>query len=566
MSRYSLATLAASLVLAGLTATPAWADGSTWYVKAGAATTSGTKTKPFGTLRQAQAKSSAGDTIVVLASTGTLDGGIALKSGQTLRGVGALDGSAAGPHLTNTTKNLDGDAVRLANRTTVSHLRISGPSRGAVYGRNVTGVRVTGTDVSGHNKTCAKGFLIPGFNLPTNVPGVGIPLPTGLQNGWAGIMVDATNGTGRTVQIDHNVVHDASCGDGIDVRFSGTARGTATITDNHIDKLGQGRTFLSLLAIGLQTADSARLRGEIHRNTQTELGNALDLNIVQGADSEGVFLQSSGPSRLDALVTHDTYANADGHGGFSANGLEMASMGKGARMSAVVRDSTFSDPSGDVFENAALGTDAVMNMTLERVTAQRSGGVGNTFLIPANNGDCVVAGSLGARNRVGITVRNSILRDCSNNGLSVGSNVVNGSGPTTSINVLVDQSSLTGNRGGNVGIRNFTKLDSLKVKVQRSDLQRTTGLGSSIAAVAAEDLGATARSAIDFGGGSLGSVGQNCIAGGLLTAMHVMKYSAAATSNWWGQAGGPKAGQTLTTFGGALDTSAALDEAPAACN
>jgi hypothetical protein len=563
MRRFT-ALLAAAIALGGLTASPASAAARTWYVQAGSTHTAGTKTQPFGSLAQAQSASLAGDTIVVLPSALVLDGGIELKPGQTLRGVGALSGALPGPKLTNTTANLDGDAVRLADRTTVSHLRIAGSKRGAIYGLNVSGVRVTDNDITGHNTSCTEGFHIPGFNIPTNVPGVGAPIP-GLTNGWAGIMVDATTGTGRTVQIDHNDVHDATCGDGIDVRFSGDASGTATIADNRIHKLGQGRTFMSLLAIGLQTADSASLVGQIHRNTQTELGNALDLNLVQGADSEGVFLQSSGPSRMDATVTHNTYANADGHGGFSANGLEMASMGAGSRMTATIRDSTFTAPSGDVIENAALGTDAVMNMTLERVTAEKSGGVGNTFLIPANNGDCVVAGSLGARNVVGLTVRDSILRDCSNNGLSMGSNVVNGSGPTTAVRLDVDNTTITGNRGGNLGIRNFTALDALEVKVQRSNLQGTTGLGSSIAAVAAEDLGSTTSASIDLGGGPLGGAGQNCIGGGLLTAVHVLNYRVSAKSNWWGQAGGPKAGQTLVTSG-SLDTSSPLADPPDACN
>lgn len=565
MRRFVGLTVSIVAITGALATKPAWATTRTWYVQAGATSSAGTSTKPFGTLAQAQDKSSAGDTIVVLASTRALDGGIALKRGQTLRGVGSLSNTKPGPRLTNTTTNLSGDAVRLADNVTVSHLRIAGSRRGAVYGIDVTGVRVTGNDISAHNRSCVKGFLIPGFNLPTNVPGVGIPIPIGLQNGWAGVMVDATKRTGLTATIDHNVVHDATCGDGIDVRYSGTARGTATVTDNRIDKLGQGRTFLSLLAIGLQATDSARLRGQIHRNSQTELGNALDLNLVQGADSEGVFLQATGPAHLTALVTHNSYANAEGHGGFSANGLEMASMGKGARMNATIRDSKFSDPTGDVIENAALGTDAVMNMTLERVTAQRAAGVGNTFLIPANNGDCVVAGSLGARNVVGLTVRNSVLRDCSNNGLSIGSNVVNGSGPTTAIDVDVDKTSITGNRGGNLGVRNFTKLDSLKVKVQRSDLRRTTGLGSSIAAVAAEDLGSTTSSSIDLGGGALGSVGQNCIAGGLLTSVNVLRYDVSATDNWWGQAGGPTSGQTVVT-GGALDTASPLAHTPPVCD
>ena len=40
---------------------------------------------------------------------------------------------------------------------------------------------IVGNDVSDHNTSCVRGFLIPQFNAPTNVPGVGIPIVTGLS-------------------------------------------------------------------------------------------------------------------------------------------------------------------------------------------------------------------------------------------------------------------------------------------------------------------------------------------------------------------------------------------------
>jgi hypothetical protein len=88
------------------------------------------------------------------------------------------------------------------------------------------------------------------------------------------------------------------------------------------------------------------------------------------------------------------------------------------------------------------------------------------------------------------------------------------------------------------GIRNFTKLTSLSVKVQRSDLANSPGLGSSVADGSAEDLGVAQSSTIVLGGGPLGSTGGNCTGSGLLSAL---------------------------ALGGTIDTRFPLDEAPAWC-
>ena len=48
----------------------------------------------------------------------------------------------------------DGDAVRLASRTTVSHLTIGPAARGGIYGLDVTHVRIVGNDLSHTNTGC----------------------------------------------------------------------------------------------------------------------------------------------------------------------------------------------------------------------------------------------------------------------------------------------------------------------------------------------------------------------------------------------------------------------------
>lgn len=572
MSPRLLTLSAATALMISVVTVPAHATTvHTWTVSADAASGGdGSSARPFATLAAVQAVSAPGDVIRVLPASKALDGGVALKRGQVLEGAGSdvrsLASGAPAPELTNSSSTrLDGDAVRLADDAVVRNLRIAGSQRGAVYGEDVSGVRITGNEVTGQNASCTRGFLIPQFNAPTNAPGVGIPIVGGLPNGWAGIMVDADTRTGGTVYIADNVVHHAECGDGIDVRISGTASYAATILRNQVHDLRQSHRFRSLLAIGLQSRDSGRLDAIVSDNSQTLLGNDDDPQlVVTGSDSEGVFANAVGPSYLDVLVTGNTYTNPYGWGSFSANGLEAVTMGAGAHERVVVRDSTFSGSPGDVIEEGALSKDATLEMTLERVVAEHSTGIGNTGVVPFNNGDCVLSGSLGARNTVSLTVRDSVLRNCANGGLSVGSNVVTGSGPTTAISLDVARTSITGNRGGNLAIRNFTNLDSLKVKVADSDLARSSSLGSTIADVAFENLGSTRSSVIDLGGGALGSTGGNCMRGGLLAA-DVIGYHVSARHDWWSTPGGPGLLRTFT-LGGTLDTRDALGAVPSWCS
>lgn len=555
-----LAALCAPAQLAPFPVAAAAAPPTTWYVDAAApAGGDGSSARPFASLAAVERASAPGDTIKVLPADAPLDGGIRLQPGQTLVGagpeVGRLREAAPAPTLTNTGVRLSGDAVRLADGVTVRNLRIRDARRGGVYGRDVTGVRILGNDVAGHNGACIRGFLIPPFNAPTNLPGVGIPISGGLPNGWAGIMVDGSRRVDGEAVIAGNVVHDADCGDGIDVRAWGTARYRVTIARNDVHHLRQGAVLKSVLAIGVQARDTSHLRARIVGNRQADLGNPDDVNLgPEGADSEGVFVNGVGPSLVKAVVERNVYTNADGVGGFSANGLEAVTMGEGSRLSVVVRDSSFSGSPGDVIEEGALGTDARLRMRLERVVAERSTGIGNTYLLPFNNGDCVLAGSLGARNDVGLVVRDSVLRDCASNGLAVGSNVVNGRGPTTRVSVDVARSTITGNAGSNLGVRNFTRLGTLLVRVRDSNLAGSTGLGASLGDVAVEELGGTGVAEIELTGSCVGPV----------LGMDVVRYDAVARGNWWGRATGPGP-LTTAVVGGRLDTSAPLRTRPRWC-
>jgi hypothetical protein len=570
---------AACALAAAVAVAPASADAAarTWYVRAGTPEDGrGTRSAPFSNLAAVESASHAGDRIVVLPaprSVPPLDGGIRLKLGQVLVGAGPRVGTAAtrdrSPRVANTGRSrLDGDAVRLATAATVRNVEIAAAARGGIYGLNVRSATIAGNDVHGHNSSCARGFHIPPFSVPTIVRGLGIPIREGLHNGWAGIMVDVSRGRSR-VGIRGNRVHDSDCGDGIDVRSSGTANVRATILANHVSELRQGEALESVLAFGLQTRDRARLVARLDDNRQSGLGNDEDSGVGPGgADSEGIFVNPSGPSSMRVAVTRNRYTHTPGRGGFSANGLEYVAMGSGPRARLDVRDSSFTGTSGDVLEQFALGTDARLSLRLDRVVATGStghggSGIGDTLIIPGNNADCLIGASGGARNRVELVVRRSTLSDCANNGLTFGSAVANGSGPTAALRLDVADSTITGNHGGNLRIGNVAGLDELAVRVERTNLSGSRGIGSSPANLTAQDLGTTGRPVIDLGGGPLGSRGGNCLGGGRLAAL-LLGYDVHARGNWWGRPGGSGLGRSIA-LGATLDAGAALDARPRGC-
>ncbi|MGH2963795.1 MAG: hypothetical protein ACRDMH_00190 [Solirubrobacterales bacterium] len=532
----------------------------TWYVHATSrAGGEGSRQQPFDSLAAAQTASGRGDTIVILRARegATLEGGIALKRGQTLVGAGpsirARPASASVPQITNTEPTRhSGDAVVLANRTTVSNLAIAGSYRSGIYGDNVKGVDVHGNEVSAHNTSCAVGFIVLPFTVPTNVPGGSITVANGFSNGRAGIMLDESHGRGR-VEISRNFVHDAECGDGIDLRLTGSARIRADIDRNVLADLKQGPQFASLLAIGTQTRGHSRLAADIDHNRQRNLGSPK-------ANSEGVFANLNGRSQLQARVNHNTYTNVHGVGGFSSNGMEMITSSGSPRARMVLRNSSFSGSPGDILVEGNLGTNSRTSLTLNHVVATRSTGTGDTGFIPFNNGDCLVTGIGGDKDSLSLRIRDSRLTHCMNNGITFAGGLFAGG----TMHLAINRSRVTDNRGGNLFFRNFGALHSLSAKIQHSDLSGSQGDGSGVANVEFDQQGTSPATSLDLGGGRLGSMGHNCIADGSLD-LQLRNVHLAAEHDWWGAPSGPAPAKTVLQGSATLGFAPPLTAKPSGC-
>ena len=372
-----------------------------------------------GSLAAAEARSRPGDRIVVHAAAAAYEGGIRLKPRQRLIGRGSPR-IAGGP---------SGDAVRLARRTTVRGLHIVRAARGAIYGRNAGRVVIRGNDVTGHNTSCTRGLPDPALQRADDRGRRGRPDQRRAHNGWAAIMVDATRGARPS-----SSAATASTTPTAATASTSAPSDSADVTRAHhrqrrLRACARATAFSPSWRSGCRPATRARMTATVDRNRQSALGN-------DEADSEGVFVNPTGASSLTATVTRNTYTHVAGRGGFSANGLEFVSMGDGAHGDLTVRDSRFSGTPGDVLEQLALGTNADAAdcaWTTSCADDGRRRASATPSSSPATTATACVSASGGAGNTVALTVRDSQLTDCANNGLTFGSAVANGTGPTRSL-------------------------------------------------------------------------------------------------------------------------------------
>ncbi|WP_194838104.1 right-handed parallel beta-helix repeat-containing protein [Nocardia sp. XZ_19_369] len=483
--------------------------GRTWYVSATAmAGGNGTEATPFNTLQAVQQASGDGDTIVVLAAplgTTPLDGGIALKQGQRLLGRQGPGGVAA---VANTTTANDGDAVRLAPNTEVRDLTVTDAQRGGIYGRNVGTAVIAGNTIAATNRACHDGFLVQPFPPMLGVP-FGTPLPVApnvvaLNNGWAGIMIDSDAG-GSALTIERNTVRDTACGDGIDVRTTGTAQVTAAITDNLTENINQGLAKLSVLAVGMQSTGTSALTATVRSNTQRNIAVPANDPLNAAADSEGIFVNAAERARMRITIDRNSYRHGGGH--FSANGIEFVTSNGTPDSEVTLTNSEFLDVPGDIVENLNLSAEGARHvMTIDGLTASRSSFVAALLnpYVPGNLGSCLFSASFGRDNTTALTLRNAHLSQCSADGIGIYAYSPSGPAPATAtMSFDIADTTITDAAVADLQVHTVGDLAKLTGKVERSRFS-----GDIVLSQRNSTLGA--GSVVDFGGGRLGSAGDNC--------------------------------------------------------
>ncbi|GAA5078594.1 hypothetical protein GCM10023319_17200 [Nocardia iowensis] len=503
----------------------------TWYVSAVApAGGNGSETAPFNTLQGVQQASNDGDTIVVLAApvgTPPLDGGIALKPGQRLLGR-QTPGSV--PAVANTTTANDGDAVRLAPKTEVRDLTITSAQRGGIYGRNVGAAVLAGNTVAASNRACHDGFLVQPFPPMLGVP-FGTSLPAApnviaLNNGWAGIMIDSDAGA-HTLVIERNTVRDTACGDGIDVRTTGAAQATATITDNLTENINQGIAKLSVLAVGMQSTGTSSLTATLRGNTQRNIAIPANDPLNAAADSEGIFVNAADRARMRITIDRNSYRHGGGH--FSANGIEFVTSNGTPDSEVTLTNSEFIDVPGDIVENLNLSAEGASHrMTIDGLTAARSSFLAAVLnpVVPGNLGSCLFSASFGRDNTTALTLRNAHLSQCSADGIGIYAYSPGGPAPAkATMSFDIADTTVADAAIADLHVHTVGDLAALTGKVERSRFG-----GDVVLTQSGGNLGA--GSVIDFGGGRLGSAGNNCFAPTTETALAAPNLPVEHSGSW----------------------------------
>jgi hypothetical protein len=312
----------------------------------------------------------------------------------------------------------------------------------------------------------------------------------------------------------------------------------------------------------MQSLGQATLRIRQDRNRQTFIGS-------EGADCEGQFANTAGSGRIYETVNRNVFAH--GIGGSSCNGFEtIVSTGDGV-IDLFLKNSTFRDNQGDMFEEGNLGNGSTMRFVAKNVVVDRTherGGNppgssdGGSNPVPFNLGDCMVAGHNGAANSTTFVLKNSVFRNC-NNGISLLSNVAqgNGSGPAKELVAEISDSLLTGNAKYGVHFAQDMQMDVLHVKVESTEISNNGEPGASFE-LPSSGLGSIRDAKVDLGGGGLGSAAGNCLFGNGSGDVEATNLAVAADDNWWGQPGGPAAGQAATTGSGTVSTGGGLTLKP----
>lgn len=167
----------------------------TFYVAAGADGNGLDAATPFGSTEEVETTGAPGDIIVVLPGEGILDGGLALKPGQILRG--AADGSRR-PVISNTTEDRNGGVgVILASGVRIEGIEIHDTYASGVFGLDVGDIAIS--EVSIRNANTGRGVIVPDFLGPFPHGGVALLTSpgTGVQRATlSGVRVTDATGMG----------------------------------------------------------------------------------------------------------------------------------------------------------------------------------------------------------------------------------------------------------------------------------------------------------------------------------------------------------------------------------
>jgi hypothetical protein len=405
---------------------------ASWFVQAGADGDGSSAERPAGSLEAIERQSGEGDRIFVTASDVSLDGGIALKPGQRLIGI-AKDGRK--PVITNTSlARNQGCGILLANASRVSNMRIEASFASGIYGRNVTGVRIDGVDVSDANRS--QGFIDTAYpTLPGAVPHGGVVLVNG--------------GSAAVAEVTASTVTSAA-GFGIASITSGTANTRLVVRQTRVE----GGSRIGFFDIGI-----AALVKDAGATTRLEVSDSVIKGRLSRSGRNAMIAAAGGgraDARFERVVT----------GATGQDGIVGAVMQSPSEITIYIGDSVIEDAGqmnveGSLLnlppEGAARADAASVSIEIERTIIRNAGAVPGHEDIAANvwlGGSQWIKAAPPATGRYTLKILDSRIEGAGGSGLELGTKRILASGlsETSLFDVVLRGSTIANNGEADVKI------------------------------------------------------------------------------------------------------------------
>jgi len=471
---------------------------STWYVQADAtAGGNGSRSRPFATLEQVEAASHPGDTVRVLPSMRPLDGGIQLKDGQRLMGLGdpVTKGAASGarPTITNTkAMRYQGDAIRLANNNVVENIHIDGAARAGIFGVNAVRPEIRGTLITNN--------MIQGNDLRRleRLWPEGFVLYQSQGNHFGGITLLACGPGGSSYCAMHAPERTAAA------NFGEAVIAGNVIRDSNLEGI--------MLLTDTGAVASFAITDTVVRDLSLTLPRPESLTPPAGIVRSRAFtLIALNHSQVRLTMSRFHAENLSPAGNYATDGLVFLTGGDSPVVNARISDATVLNPrmvgevnNGDSIEIQHRGTtNGILNIDMTRLDLRDPASANIKILEAANPTNGIY----------NLTLSDSVLSNANTAGNLDGQIRLSGVSNGTKAFTLAVRNTKFSGFGGAIGILNANNIDRLSVLVENSSLSDFTATPGAmpIAAItvtqpADKKIG---TAVIDLGGGSLGSRGRN---------------------------------------------------------
>jgi hypothetical protein len=338
-----------------------------YFVSAGAATDGdGSETSPFASLTRAEEASKPGDVIFLVTggSTNPLDGGLALKPGQRLIGLGP-DGRTASVgsamvRMTNSTEYLDRVIVKLSEGNEVAGIHFVDMQNHAILG---SGSDLSGTNIH-HN-------LFSGAAVSEEII-------------WS-VRLESESGAVSSVTVTDSVFRDGDSLGGIQVLHKGSSSGEYQFERNQFSDLG-GRAY------HIWSQGTSRIRANILDSTADNIG-------VGDRNSDSILPHLCNSSQQHVLVRNYHYQNTKQVGNQSNTGLEAFMMGApfpgeddwctSCELTLEIIDSVFENPVTDGIQLINYGSNSVVDVRIRntKVIGAKPRQVGGGISLLPQNAD-----------------------------------------------------------------------------------------------------------------------------------------------------------------------------------